>query len=348
MINRREFLKLSPLSLFACMFNFPPKQDGFDLVSAFAELGDGGVLDIPPGVHYIADTLRPGSGNYHIIRGNNAIIAPVGDFAGKPIVDLSSIKYGSFNNLRVLAGDNDSAFAGIYMGRGASDGAGHVLNQCVVQGAFAGAALYNDGAEGCVLNQCNLVTDNDKPAYYVDGPIAGLQHHTCAFRNYSDISGVPVVDLHGTLSGIVFDPTCYFYVGNNGIAIRATGPQYGVKVGGRVEGSGMDSRLIANPNPNNLYNWTIENVIYTIASDCMIETVGAIHESKLDFVHSAGCSATRYIQAVGTGPRVWRCEVWGNKLDWINTPGSVRMSHLIWTQGSPLVNPGDNIVHYVG
>lgn len=345
-MNRRDFLKLGSLGLLPLAFCEPTQP--FDLVSAFAALGDGDVLDIPPGVHYVTDTLRPGSGNYHIVRGNNAIISPVGDFSGRPVVDLSSVKYGRFDNLRVLAGENDSAYAGILMGRAASDGAGHILNQCVVQGAFTQGVLVNLGAEGYMLNQCNLITENSGPAMLIDGPVAGGQHNQCAFRNYGGREGVPLVDLHGTLSGLDFSATCYYYTGSNGHAFRVNGPEYGVVIRGRVEGTGEGTRLLVNHGTSTLYNWTVEQVLYTPQAECMIETSKIIHECLFDFVHSAGCPSAKYFRLTGYGPRLWRCEVHGNRADWVMLidGAQIRMNYLYWTQGAPLVNAGDNVIFY--
>lgn len=337
MISRRDFLKASPLAALCGLFS-PPQQEVYDLQSVFSSAGEGAVIDIPAGYHEITDTLIVRS--WQVIHGNNAVIVPVGDFTGKPVLDYTGAAYTSSYNIKVLQSSGASCV--VKVSRGSFHGAGNKFYDCHFSGAFGEAVLWSN-SEGNSYTGCNFVTENDKPTVRFDGSNTLGWWNQCAFRNYSGLENVALVRLGNTVSGLSFRD-CYFFTGRNGIAIQVAGTASTCIIHDcRQEGEGAGSLLLDNTDASTLYQWSIARVNYTVPSDAMIRT-GAKHLHECEFDLQRTSTAARYF-TVGSG-MLWRCRVWGNKQNWINSPSKVRMNHLYWTQGNPLAIAGDNIVHY--
>lgn len=312
-----------------------------DLQDVFEQAGEGAVIDIPAGTHEITDTLRVKA--WQVIRGNNAIIKPIGDFSGKPVMDYTSAFNTSSHNLRVIG--SAGAACGVKVSRGVTHGAGNHFYDCIVQGAFTEAVLWSN-SEGNSYDGCQFITDNDKPALRYDGANTLGWWNKCSFRNYSGLENVALVRLGQTVSGLSFRD-CYFYVGKNGTALQVSGAASTCIVHDcRVEGEGAGSLLLDNLDASTLYQWDVARINYAIPSNYMVRTTNKhLHECVFDFTHST--YAARYFHIVGAF--LWRCRVYGNKPDWVTlTGGQIRMNHLYWTQGNPLPITGDNSVEWTG
>lgn len=336
-MNRRDFLKLSPFAALGLAFK-PQQEQASNLNAVFDNAPERSVIDIPAGIHYITDTLRVKS--WQVIKGNNAIIAPVGDFTGKPIVDYTSAANTTTNNVHVY--ESAGASCAVKVSRGSFHGAGNRFYDCHYKGAYGEAVLWSN-SEGNSYDGCQFVTDNEKPTVRFDGANTLGWWNKCSFRNYSGLEAVALIRLGNTVSGLSFRD-CYFFTGTNGVAILADGTASTCIIHDcRVEGEGAASVLLENTDKSTLYQWSVARINYTIASDAMVRT-GKFHLHECEFDFHRTTSAKWYFQT--GGGMVWRCRIHGHKQDWINFPSKVRMCHLTWTQFSPLAVPIDNIVYW--
>lgn len=336
-LSRRDVLRLSPLALFGCAFR-PKQEDVFDLKAVFDNAPERSVVDIPAGVHYITDTLRVKS--WQVIKGNNAIIAPVGDFAGKPVMDYTGAANTTTNNVHVY--ESAGASCAVKVSRGDFHGAGNRFYDCHYKGAYTEAVLWSN-SEGNSYDACQFTTDNDRPAVRFDGANTLGWWNKCSFRNYSGLENVALVRLGNTVSGLSFRDS-YFFTGTNGIAVQVAGSASTCIIHDcRQEGEGADSVLLDNLDYSTLYQWSVARINYTIPSEAMIRT-GKLHLHECEFDLQRVSTAKWYFKS--GGGMVWRCRVYGNKAEWINYPTKARMNHLFWTQFNPLVNAGDNLVSW--
>jgi hypothetical protein len=337
-MNRRDFLKLSPLALFGCAFR--PKEQT-DLQALFDNAGEGDVIDIPSGYHEIHDSLRVKA--WQTIR-CTGVIVPVGDFTGRPVVDYSGAFNTSTHGLRVY--QSSGASCAVKVSRAPTGhGAGNRFYDCFLQGAYGESVLWSN-SEGNSYDGCQFVTENDRPAVRFDGANTLGWWSKCSFRNYSGLESVALVRLGNTVSGLSWRD-CYFFTGTNGTAVLVAGTASTCIIHDcRQEGDGVRSLLLDNSDASTLYQWSVARINYTIPSEAMIRT-GKLHLHECEFDLHRTSTAKRYFQT--GGGMLWRCRVHGHKADWINYPSKVRMNHLFWTQFNPLPNgAGDNVVHWTG
>jgi len=344
-INRRDFLKIGSLPLVVLFRPKPIQQDYFDIQAAFENAGNSGRVDIPPGVHEVTRTLIVKS--WMTIHGNNAILNPVGDFSGSPVMNFSGAYNTNVHALRILSSANASN--AVRLSRAASGhGAGNKFYDCFFQGSFSESVVYSN-SEGNSYTGCQFVTENENPALIYQGSNTLGWWNGCSFRNYGKVEDVPLVKLLGTTSGLSFRD-CYFFVGRNGKAVRVNGSSQGVTIHDcRVEGDGSDCLLIDNEQGSSfLFQYDVARLNYTAISDYVIRSRHHLLECNFDFIH--GCNATKYFHELGGG-KIWRCRIAGNKTDWVKLEGTsqTRMNHLIWVGGVPVMyGPNDNVIHSVG
>lgn len=328
-MNRRDFIRLSPLALLCGAFT--PQPQSFDLQSLFNNSQEGDVIEIPSGLHIVNNTLYPKS--FQVINGNNALI--LGNF-NAPLFDFTGAGRATINNLRTHNDCTTTTAVLLSRTEGASNGAGNVFRNCIFDGSFSEACVVVR-SEGNTFSNCEFITRNESPNVIYEGLNVTGNWERCAFRNYSELSNVGLIKLNSG-AGLNFRDN-YYFVGNNGTAFQSNGSVTSVMIdGGRVEGVG-NCLLIDNLQTLNLYQWNVNRISYTPSSDYVIRSNGHLHEWIMDFM--TDCRATKY--KGGTG-MVWRCRVFGNKPE---IGSSVRMSHLTWTKYNPLPNGViDNIVEW--
>lgn len=312
----------------------------YDIEAVFANAGEGDTINIPAGVHVISNSLKPKSNQ--VIFWNNAQIKGDGDF---PLVDFSGASRVTSYNLRTHT--DSHAQAAVWLSRSPQGhGGGNVFIGGSLDGHYSVATVWSN-SEGNRYNNVEFFTRTQAPALIYNGSNTGDSWRDCVFRNYGEFENVAMIQLGQTTSDLIFDGG-YIYLGVNGTAFQATGTASDMTFKNiRVEGEGARSLFLDNVGTSTLYWYHIEKINWTIKSDYMIHAPLIIYESTLDFTWGVN-NAERYIHTEGSGPRVWRCRIYGNKADWItlDNGAQIRMSWLYWTQGSPLPVVGDNIVEW--
>lgn len=333
------------------------KKD-FNINEAFSNVILGGVINIPSGNYTISSPLVLGAHDV-TINGNGATISITNDFSG-PIIDYTGVRRSLTNRLNIVT--TKRSLAGFIMGRTPrGDSSGHTFKNCHIQGNFDLAAIYSFASEGCVYEQCNFVTHSTSPCYVstsidysgvVDSSGESRSNtlgwfYNCSFRNYSGLEDVPLMKFANTTSGFSIRDS-YAYTGNNGIFIDIDGASQGLLLEAtRIEGEGRNSLLLRNSSKAFLLHAEIRKINYTIPSLNMIESSHHILESNLDLIH--GSSAVKYVHMRNSG-KLWRTRISGNKQDWLNLDSGcqIRMCHLTWVNGEPMIDVYDNVVNWTG
>lgn len=334
------------------------KSVKFNLHGVFSGAMPGSVINIPNGNYVISTPLVLGAHDV-TINGNGSTISVSKNFIG-PVLDFSGVRRSLTTRLNIV--NTNVSLAGILMGRTArGDSSGHTFRNCHVQGPFIIAAVYSFASEGCVFEGCNFVTHTSSPCYIstsVDdfGAIdtSGVSQsntlgwfYNCSFRNYSGLEDVSLIRFLNTTSGFSIRD-CYAYTGMNGTFVDVDGASQGLLLeAARIEGDGGKSLLLRNSGEAFFYQAEIRKINYTIGSDYLIESNHHLLECNFDFIH--GCVAKRNIHMRGGG-KLWRTRICGNKMDWITLDDGcqIRMCHLTWVGGEPILDVYDNIVSWTG
>ncbi len=348
-MNRRDFLKLSPLA-FAPLLKADVLQQSFDLAAAFANAPDGGVIDIPPGDYLIFDTLSLANKSRVTVYANNARIWKSGDFTDKTVLNMAGAKYCNIYGLTVETGTGDGLpLAALVRGRTAeSDGGGCAFYDCNFSGNYTGATVYSVCSEGDSYHNCSFQTETDKPAFIdtsrdilnfglVESSNDCLWFSHCTFKNYSNAPVLFLAD--GTVSDLSVKDS-YVYLGNAGTFVQTNGDSGYITLQDiRAEGEG--NCLLLDNVGTGITRLHISNIAWTIPSEYMIQSAHNISESELNFLNFK-YTAAKFIHM--TGGILWECLITGNKAGGVvlDTGAQSRGTKYIGFSGHPISESYDN------
>lgn len=273
-MNRRDFLKLSPLA-FAPIFKGGKNwlQTEYNIVSVFSNVQDGDVINIPPGLHMPADTLSLHNKRRVTIYANNAQIYPYGSFTGKPVLDMAGASQCKIHGLYIQSHETPNPISAILLGRTAQNGGGcNSFYDMALEGYYSMADIYNVCSEGNSFINCFTQTEGSNPIVVssiynalgldlVESSNCSMYFDKCSFRNYGNASVLFRAEEAKDLK--IRDS--FIYLGTNGTFIQASGDTNWLTLHDlRVEGS--NGLLLDNISGTALKGLSVQRVNWTLQS----------------------------------------------------------------------------------
>lgn len=358
-MNVTAFIKQTPVGIIEVNNSaYGAKGDGITddtvaLQKATAALADGYSLYFVPGsIYLVSDTIEIANKLFITVQGNNAIITTksTSDFTNKPLFSLKGTGYSTIYNLKINSTLQTSKqpVVGLLQARSniTYHGGGNLFISCHIYGYYSATSVYDVGTECYSFINCNLQSNNSSPVMIISNTddynlglylSSNVRKHflNCNFRQYGGETATNIVLKNGY--EITFDH-CYLADAVNGIAFDITGVVQNLILKDlRVEGSGLNSRLLRN-NITTLSYLKISDVVWTVSSDYMIESSKSILQSNIDlFGYTA---ATKYIHMIGTAILA-NDMITGNidagiVLDGDSSGAQLRSSVLRWGAGWPV------------
>lgn len=267
----------------------------FDITSAFANVQNNGVIDIPPGQYYVTNTLSLIDKQFVTVNANNAFIIPSGDFTGKAVLDMRGAKNCNIHNLLIPSWlETNLPIASIVLGRTeTSDGSNNTFLGGGVSGKVSGAGVYSVCAEGIKFYNFNFQTENESPVLInssldilglglVESSDCLMWFHDCTFRNYGT---APYLVLSKEFVSGMSIENAHVFLGNGGTFIRCEGENvmtyYLTLSGIRAEGNG--NCLLIDAYGHYVAAWDIERIMWQISSEYIIHSSTPIIDSRFDF-----------------------------------------------------------------
>ena len=300
-------------------------DDTAALNAAWAALPSyGAILDMPPGVYLVSDTLAWQSKTSPTIRADGAIIRTKAgsDFTGKPLVNCAGMWFARVGGLQIestLTGATKPA-VGLVLGRiTAGDGAKILFENFWVSGYYSVASLYDIGSECNTFVHCELRSSTAAPIYLTSSEDdedfcnqTGVSNtrkvfYGCNLTNWGN-DPCRLVELRGLTKDVAFRD-CYMYMPAGSHCFHLTGTSsstYGLLIDNLlVEGiDDADSRLLYTDQDNPCAGMTLQAIRWTVVSDYLLETTAySIIYSKLDMT---------YWLAIGTKAWLADGETYGN------------------------------------
>lgn len=231
-----------------------------------------------------------------IIGGKNGRLSPTGGSwnSTKAVLNMAGAIRCVVRGLRIdhsLTGSSAPA-AGIVIGRGPTQtGGGNTFYDCFIDGEYQSACVYNAAGEVVKFFACNFIQKTANPVYYNSSydpdslctggtfPESNTRHTFvgCELNNYSNAADQKVIELNGNVSETVIK-NCYIGLTARGTVIETSDAAASNIVNrcifeeNRVEGTNdADSLFIYSNNSGGLNHSRVNNIVWTITSDYIVE-----------------------------------------------------------------------------
>jgi len=279
-------------------------DDTLAIQASMDALREGQMLLFPSGHYRISDTLWCRDKSMIAIEGaGRVLISPTAgvDFSGKALLDLSGSVQACVAGLRLYSALEDGyPAAGLVLGRTLSK-AGHMgfFQNCVFEGKYQVAPVYNAGCEVVVFQNCYFASANGNPTYWDSATDSfgltgtpGASHSNtrkffwgCWFASNTTVSDARLIGLHHWQYELAFRDSFFsFGARGGGYVFDLEGTEPNAIASDliidncRVEGAQQAaSRLIYVNKTGGLVRLRLNNLHWGIESEYIIE----VERSKL-------------------------------------------------------------------